>query len=118
MHKIIICGELPNLNEIIASAKSHYGSYSSLKKVYTQKVVWLSKKLPKMTRINLTCNWYCKNEKKDKDNIAVGIKFILDGLVEGGIIENDGWKQINDFSHKFYVDKTNPRVEVEIEEVV
>lgn len=70
-----------------------------------------------MKRIDLDITWYCKNKRKDKDNIAAGIKFILDGLVKAGTIENDGWKQVNNFSHSFKVDKDNPRVEVEIKEV-
>lgn len=95
----------------------HYGAYSKLKKDNTDKVAWLAKKLPKMDYIDLDITWYCKNKRKDKDNIAAGIKFILDGLVKAGVIKNDGWKEINNFSHKFKVDKDNPRVEIEIKGV-
>lgn len=116
--KIVIPGELPDLNTIIKASKSHYGAYSKLKKDNTNKVTWLAKKLPKMKCIDLEITWYCENKKKDKDNIAAGIKFILDGLVEAGTIENDGWKQINDFTHRFEIDRENPRIEVEISEVV
>ena len=116
-HKITIPGELPDLNTIIEVAKQHYGNYSRMKRVNTETVTWVAKKLPVMTRIRLTCRWYCKDRKKDKDNISVGIKFILDGLVEAGIIANDGWKQVDSFGHEFYVDKQKPRVEVIIEEM-
>lgn len=115
--KLTIPGELPDLNEIIKVSKIHYGAYSKLKKDNTNKVTWLAKQLPKMDKIDLNITWYCKNRRKDKDNIAVGIKFILDGLVKAGTIKNDGWKQVNDFSHNFKVDKKNPRIEVEIKEV-
>lgn len=116
-HKIVISGELPDLNTIIASAKQHYGQYAKLKRDNTKLVAWAAKKLPNMKRIKLTLHWYCKDKRKDKDNTAVGVKFILDGLVEAGIIADDGWKQVDSFGHEFYVDKHNPRVEVEIEEV-
>ena len=116
-HKITIPGELPDLNTIIEVAKQHYGQYAKLKKENTESVAWIAKKLPTMERIKLTCRWYCKDKRKDKDGIATGIKFILDGLVEAGIIANDGWKQIDSFGHEFYVDKQKPRVEVMIEEV-
>lgn len=120
MHKIIIPGELPDLNTIIAKAQlkaNKYQAYSQLKQINTDKVAWIAKRLPKLKRIDLDITWYCKNKRKDKDNIAAVLKFILDGLVKAGTLNNDGWKQINNFSHKFKVDKENPRVEVIITEV-
>lgn len=117
MCKLIIPGELPDLNQIIAAAKSHYGAYSKLKKENTDLIAYLANKLPKIERVDLEITWYCKDKRKDKDNITAGIKFILDGLVKAGVIENDGWKQIGDISHKLQVDKSNPRVEVVLKEV-
>ena len=35
---------------------------------------------------------------------------------EAKILENDGWKQIAGFEDRFYVDRKNPRIVVEIEE--
>lgn len=115
--KLIIPGELPNLNEIIDESKKHWTKYRNMKATETEKVAWLAKKIPEMQRINLTITWYCKNKRQDKDNIMAGTKFILDGLVTAGKIKNDGWKEIGDIAHKFKVDKENPRVEVEIQEV-
>ena len=112
--KLIIPGELPDLNQIIKASKSHYRAYSKLKKENTDLIHYLVKKTPKMERISLNITWYCKDKRKDKDNISVGIKFILDGLVKAGVIENDGWKQIENFTHRFEVDKKNPRIEIEL----
>ena len=58
-----------------------------------------------------------QKQKRDKDNIIAGQKFVLDGLVAAGIIENDGWKQVGNIFHYFEVDSENPRVEILIEEV-
>ena len=69
------------------------------------------------SKVDLEFVWYCKNRRKDKDNILVGQKFIIDGLVEAGVIENDGWNEIGDIKHEFARDKNNPRVEVKIKEV-
>ncbi len=120
--KIIIPGELPDLNTIIEESKRGRGKwqpYNEIKQANTNKVAWIAKSKikKKLEKINLEITWICKNKRKDKDNIMAGTKFILDGLVVAGIIENDGWKQIGDISHKFKVDKDNPRVEVEITEV-
>lgn len=73
-------------------------------------------KTPKVTTypIYIHFHWFAKNRKKDPDNISSAKKFILDGLQEAGIIENDGWNQIAGFSDDFTVDKKNPRVVVEI----
>ena len=61
--------------------------------------------------------WYEPNRRRDKDNIcAGGRKVIQDALVKGGYLRNDGWKEIAGFSDEFRVDKSCPRIEVEIEE--
>lgn len=116
---IIIPGELPDLNQIIAESKNHWGSYSSLKKTNTQLVAFCTKQATKRRykKIDLDITWYCKDRRKDKDNIMAGTKFILDGLVQAGVIQNDGWANIGEIRHKFDVDKQDPRVEVRITEV-
>lgn len=112
--KIIIPGTLPGTNEIIDAAKGHWNNYREMKQTYTNLVAWNAKRLPKVESADLIITWICPNRRKDKDNIMGGIKFILDGLQEAGTIENDGWKQIGNITHKFDIDKQNPRVEVEI----
>ena len=116
---IVIPGELPDLNQIISASKDHWGSYSSLKKTNTQIVAYCAKQATKRNnkKIDLDITWHCKNKKKDKDNIMAGTKFILDGLVMAGIIQNDGWAHIGEIRHRFKVDKQDPRVEVRITEV-
>lgn len=65
---------------------------------------------------SISISWVEKDRMRDKDNIAAGIKFILDGLVDAAILEEDGWNQIRDINHKFEIDKNNPRIEIEIRE--
>ena len=123
MKKLIIPGELPALNEIIRAAKDGKGSYqpyNKMKKKHMQIIATECKKQLKnikFNRIHLDITWYCDRKRKDPDNIASGIKFILDTFVNLEIIANDGWKQIKGFSHNFEVDKENPRVEILISEV-
>lgn len=61
--------------------------------------------------------WYAKNKKIDPDNLVFAKKFILDSLVKCRTITNDGWANIVGFKDCFFVDKNNPRVEVEIYEI-
>lgn len=50
------------------------------------------------------------------DNISsFGRKVIQDALVKTHVLQNDGWNEIIGFRDDFYIDKENPRVEVEIE---
>lgn len=122
MTKLVIQGELPDLNTIINKAKikaRKYQAYSQLKEKYTDLVAWsaIEQKVKKYKKIDLDIMFYCKNKRKDKDNIIAGTKFILDGLVKAGIIKNDGWKEIGNFNFDFKVDKQNPRIEITLKEV-
>ena len=122
MYEIVIDGELPDLNQIIAESKKgnrNYQPYNKIKQFHTERVAWIVKSKLKKTfnKVDLQIDWICKNRMKDKDNIMVGTKFICDGLVMAGTIKNDGWKQIGNITHTFTVDKNNPRVVVKIKEV-
>ncbi len=112
--KFTIPGELPTMNEIVKASKSHYMAYSNMKKDYTALVQISASNLPKVERADFEITWYCKDKRKDKDNIVSGQKFIFDGLVNAGVIKNDGWSEIGDVSHKFGIDKKNPRIEVRL----
>lgn len=115
--KLVINGEFPTLNEIIKASKSHYMVYSTQKKEYTGLTMMQTQKVSKIDyKADWVFTWYRKNKRNDPDNIQVGTKYILDGLVKSGKIDNDGWNQINSITHHFKVDKENPRVEIEIKE--
>jgi hypothetical protein len=115
--KLVIPGSLPTTNEIIEASKQHWSEYSKMKHTYTDLVAWQAKRLPVMNKVDVVITWYCKDRRYDKDNIMGGQKFIFDGLVVVGRLSNDGWKQIGDITHRFRVDKANPRIEVDLMEV-
>lgn len=123
MDQLIIPGELPSLNQIIDLAKKGnriYQPYNDVKKQLNIMIMYQCRKQLKGKKFNkvfLHITWFCKNKKQDKDNISVGQKFLFDGMVHAKVIENDGWKNVEGFSHRFEVDKDNPRVEILIEEV-
>ena len=115
--KFEIPGRLPGLNEIIAAAKSHFGAYAKMKHEHTTAIAWLAKKLPTYKRVALVITWYEPDQRRDPDNTMAGQKFILDGLVRAGTITNDSRRYIQSITHRFGVDRENPRVEVKITEV-
>jgi Holliday junction resolvase RusA-like endonuclease len=117
--KLIIPGRLPGLNDMIEAARRNRYESAKMKKKYTELTAWYARsaRLPRFDRVDLVITWYEPNQKRDKDNITAGQKFILDGLVQAGVIANDGWKQVGKITHDCQVDSKNPRVEVELIEV-
>lgn len=68
--------------------------------------------------IRIIYRYYEMDKQRDLDNIAgVAHKFIQDALVKCGVLQGDGWKYIVGFEDEFYVDKDNPRIEVELKEM-
>lgn len=114
MVEFIIPGELPSMNEIVKKSKQHHMSYANMKKKYTEIVEYSATGLPEIKRGDFEITWYCKNRRKDKDNIMAGQKFIFDGLLKAGVLKNDGWGEVGNVSHFFQIDKTNPRIVVRI----
>lgn len=114
---ITVYGELPDLNTIIDKSKSHWANYSKMKKIYTSRVARAAIGAQKVKKADIDIIYYCKNRRKDPDNIiGGGNKFVLDGLVKAGVIENDGWRHVNSLNCRCRLDKDNPRVEIRIRE--
>lgn len=116
---LTIPGRLPGMNDIVSLAKRGRGPYQPYaieKEKYTEQIAWLAKKLPKHECVDITITWHEPNPKRDIDNIAAGTKFILDGLVRAGTLPDDSQKYIKSITHHFRVDRTQPRIEVEIKE--
>lgn len=116
--EITIPGTFTTLNEYIAANNINRYESAKIKREETERVVLECYNLrgvkPSKYPLKVTFHWYCPNRKSDPDNIAFAKKFILDGLVEAGMLQNDGWKQIASLSDFFHIDKANPRVSVSL----
>ena len=113
-----LAGQFPGLNEVIARAKLHWGVYAALKKEYSS---WVLLQAPRAGRnpareysVGVVIDWYCRDRRRDPDNIASGKKFILDGLVAARVLRNDGWANIRYFEDRFHVDSDNSRAVVRL----
>jgi Holliday junction resolvase RusA-like endonuclease len=116
--KFTIPGELTDLNTYVQSERGNKYSAASIKRTNTDICTLYAKKLPPITKqVQISITWYCKNAKKDPDNISFAKKYILDGLVKAGALQNDGWKQVKGFTDSFAVDNVKPRIEVELIEM-
>ena len=116
---LTIPGRLPGMNEIIAAAKlrkRNYKEYAVMKDKNTEQVAWLAiqSHIPRFEKAYFIITWYEPDLRRDPDNIMGGQKFIMDGLVQAGVIPNDSQKYILGIYHRFMVDRKNPRIEVEI----
>ncbi len=114
-------GPLPGMNEIIAANKAGYvrgRGYTVMKAQWTGLVSSLAKRnrVPKFRRVRLAFDWHETTRKRNPDNIAAAHKFCLDGLVEAGVLENDGWNEVAGWVDSFVVDE-EPGVFIELIEV-
>jgi len=115
-------GVTPSLNEYLASTGRHPKAGNNMKQTFMRDLSWCIRKDLKRwhTEKPVITHYivYEPNKKRDHDNtIAVILKYVHDALQVCGVIDNDGWANVVNFTHDFYIDKDNPRVEVYIEEI-
>ena len=117
MQRLIIRAKMPNLNDVIAASKRHWSYYSKEKKRWTEIVAQEAKaqglykmRLPVWVRTT----YYMKTRRGDPDNVRVAIKYILDGLVQAGVLEDDSQRWIVGFQDLYDLDRDDPRIEVQL----
>lgn len=118
MIEFTIPGSLCDLNTYIRAERTNRFIAAKIKKEETERVYWELKrqKTAKIEKITLMeIHWYTKDLKKDSDNVTFAQKFILDGMVQAGIIPNDSRRYTGVTTHHMFVDKINPRITVSIE---
>lgn len=122
MNRFTIYGRLDGLNEYVRACRnSKFGANSmkkknqNLVKMYALKAL-RSRELtiPNKYPIKLKIKWYEPNKRRDIDNVQFAVKFILDSLVELKVIPNDSRKYVDSIDNRVEVDKSNPRIEVEV----
>ena len=112
---LVIKGELTDLNNYINIERGNKFAGANVKRAETERI-WVECKQQRIKLqekgVFIVFQWYAKERRKDKDNVAFAKKFILDGLVLAGVLKSDRWDFISGFLDVFYIDKDNPRVEV------
>lgn len=85
----------PTLNEIIGTARTNVYASAKEKRAWTNRIAvecFGRRQFP--DRVWIEFIWKIKNFRRDPDNISAAAKFVMDGLVEGGIIRDDSLKFI------------------------
>lgn len=117
----VIEGRLAGLNEYTASCRTVNGKYfkgNTVKQREQKRVCVAAREALKGIQfehpVQVDFRWYEENKKRDLDNICFAKKFILDGLVDAGVLKGDSQKYVRGLRDCFLVDKEHPRVEVVI----
>ena len=122
MPHFTINGTLPSLNEYIAAIGRNPKAGGSMKRDAMDVVAWAIRsqlrKWKATKPIIIHYIIYEPNRKRDHDNVTSFLcKVTQDALQKCGVIHNDGWEHVLNHTHDFFVDKSNPRIEVYLEEV-
>ncbi len=105
----------PTINKYIG--RSVIWAYQKDKKEYEQENILLNlKRKPRepIERCEINLKFYFKDKRRrDLNNYE---KFVFDFLVSGGFIIDDNYNVITKQTMSGYVDRENPRVEIEVVE--
>ena len=118
--RIVIPGRFSGLNEFIDAnrrQKGHWNAGNTMKQKDQKRICEYLPSVKFKKKIFIEYVFYERNARRDKDNVSGYFhKIFQDAMVQAGMIENDGWKQIDGWSDYFYVDGRDPRSEVYIKE--
>jgi len=115
MVSLTIPGSLPSLNEYIRLERANKWGAAAMKKEATELVAATASGMERVEGpAVVSFRWFVKNRRMDPDNVVFAKKFVLDGLVLAGVLENDSMAHIAGLYDEVAVDRENPRVEVEI----
>lgn len=93
----IIGARLPSLNELIAANRQGYHAGARLKRDTQAAIMWAIT-AAKLKPVTLPCIVHMTFEeatkRRDTDNVESAKKFILDALVDTGILKGDGPRHV------------------------
>lgn len=97
------------LNKYISAERGNKFAAATIKEEETEvaRLAFLYEKRAQALPLFLTFHWHCVDMRRNPDNIAFAKKFIIDGMVAAGYIENDGWKQVAELRDTFHVDESD-----------
>ncbi len=116
-----IHAKLPSLNEVINKDRSNRFAGAVYKRDtekvisrYIQSALKTGELKPVSEPCTIRIDWYEKTRRRDVDNIQSSQKFILDALVNNGILHDDGRKYVTQIYHRIF-DSDKDKVSVMIE---
>ena len=121
-YKIVIPHRFPSLNEYIAALGRNPKAGARMKREDCEIMIAYIRKSMRNTKVKtpiiIHYSFYEPNKKRDRMNVfSYADKCAEDSLQKCGVIPNDGWNDVINTTHDFYIDPKNPRVEIILEEV-
>ena len=121
MNGFVIHAKLPSLNQVTAKDRSNKFAGAVYRKEtekmisrYIEKALETGELKPVSAPCTVRINWHEKTKRRDADNIQSGQKFILDALVQCGVLPDDSRKYVMQIYHKI-IDSNENKVSVMIE---
>lgn len=117
---MVVEGRFPSLNDFISAerANRHVGAKMKRRETDRARAAAVAAGMPRFVGpVAVRFLWVERDRRRDLDNVAFAKKFVLDGLVEAGVLEDDGQRRVAALQDTFEVDPTRPRVVVEVEDV-
>lgn len=118
MNSFTIEGRLPGLNEVISSNRSNKFKGAKLKRdtqdligFYIRKALMDGSLRPVKGPVEISIHFNERTKRRDVDNIQSAQKFILDAMVEQGVLPDDSQRFVRQIYHLIIPDKTD-KVEV------
>lgn len=100
---------LPSLNDYITANRTNPHAGNKFKKDVDKSIGWRIKQAkdagnltPKEEPVDILIDFYEPNRRRDVDNIQSSTKYILDALVQQGILKNDGRKWVHQVYHRVF----------------
>ena len=129
-YKVVIPGWDSGLNELLNHQEKRYDPRTRKMRVFNTEKTNNERKIRKClcqqglgkvvlkTPIAIKYRIYAKDKKHDRMNIGACIdKCFCDALQTLKILKNDGWDDVVDVKFEFFLDREDPRAELEIMEV-
>ena len=117
---MVVEGRFPSLNDFISAerANRHVGAKMKRRETDRARAAAVAAGMPRFVGpVSVRFLWVERDRRRDLDNVAFAKKFVLDGLVEAGVLEDDGQRHVAALQDTFEVDPARPRVVVEVEDV-
>lgn len=111
---ITIPYKFPSLNEYVDVCRRNKYEAAKMKKDIQRDISYFIKRFPRFDcPVSVHFHWIEGNKRRDYDNVAFAKKFILDAMVQCGVLKDDNRKCVVAFSDTFeYGDKFAVVVEV------
>ena len=123
MNHFVIDEKLPGLNQVLDANRANRIMGAKLKREvqdeigqYIRIALMHGDLVPPGCQVTISITWHEKTKRRDVDNIQSAQKFILDAMVEQGVLEDDSRKYVTQIYH-LIVDDKRDYVEVYVNDV-